>query len=325
MPLTIVLNETGGAELLRVADNPAGEPGEGEVLLRHTAIGVNYIDIYHRTGVYPVPSFPAILGVEGVGVVEAVGKGVAGVRKGERYAYAGGPIGAYQAYRVIPARYLVPVPDGVDDVVIAASMLKGLTAYMLLHKTWKGSSGKYVLFHAAAGGVGLMFCQMAKAMGIRVIGTAGSAEKAALARQHGCRYTIEYRRENVVEAVKRYTDGEGVDAVFDSVGRDTFMDSLDCLKRFGLMVCFGQSSGSIPPFDIQLLQQKGSLYLTRPTLLHHVEDRTAYLAFARELFSLMKERKVIPYIGRVLPLAQAAQAHALLEARETRGSIVLTV
>ncbi|HZY02820.1 MAG TPA: quinone oxidoreductase, partial [Anaeromyxobacteraceae bacterium] len=285
MPKAIRIHQTGGPEVLRFEDVEVGEPGEGQVRLRHTAIGVNFIDTYHRTGLYPLP-LPSPLGVEGAGVVEAVGKGVAHVKKGDRVAYAGGAPGGYSQVRVMAADRLLRLPDGVSDQQAAGAMLKGLTVQYLSRRTYPVKAGETVLVHAAAGGVGLIACQWLKALGATVIGTVGSDEKAKLARAHGCDHPIVYTREDFVARVKEITRGAGVPVVYDAVGKSTFQGSLDCLRPRGLMVSFGNASGAVPPVDLIQLSQKGSLFLTRPTLVHYTASREELEGAARELFEV---------------------------------------
>jgi len=322
MPLTIRIHETGGPEVLRVEEQPAGEPGPGQARVRQTAIGVNFIDTYHRSGLYPVP-LPSGLGSEAAGVVEAVGAGVKVVSPGDRVAYAGGAPGAYAAVRVMAADRLVRVPDGISDAQAAAMMLKGMTVQYLVRRTYPVKPGEVVLWQAAAGGVGLIACQWLKALGATVIGTAGSDEKAALARAHGADHVGVYTRESFPERVRELTAGRGVPVAYDSVGKSTFMGSLDCLSPRGLLVAFGNASGAIPPLDLLLLSQKGSLYVTRPTLGHYTATRAELEETAADLFEVVLSGKVKIEIGRTYPLADAAQAHRDLEARKTTGSIVL--
>jgi len=322
MPKTIRIHETGGPEVLRWEETAVGEPGEGEARLRHTAIGVNYIDTYHRSGLYPVP-VPGGLGSEAAGVVEAVGPGVTVVRPGDRVAYAGGPPGSYAQVRNLPAHLLVPIPEGISDQVAAAVMLKGMTAQYLIRRTYPVKSGETVLFHAAAGGVGLIACQWLKGLGARVIGTVGSDAKAEIARAHGCEHVIISTREDVAKRVREITGGAGVPVVFDSVGKETFANSLDCLTPRGLMVSFGNSSGKVTPFDIGLLTQKGSLYLTRPTLATYTATRADLEATARDVFDAIRSGMVKVEIRHTYPLADAAQVHRDLEGRKTIGSIVM--
>jgi NADPH2:quinone reductase len=283
---------------------------------------VNFIDTYHRTGLYPV-ALPAVLGSEAAGVVEAVGEGVTTVAKGDRVAYATGPMGSYAEARNVPAANLVRVPSGIDDQLAAASMLKGLTAQYLVRQTWRLERDEICLVHAAAGGVGLILCQWAKHLGATVIGTVGSEEKAKLAREHGCDHVVLYRTEDVPARVRELTNGAGVPVVYDSVGKDTFASSLDCLRPRGLMVTFGQSSGAVPPFDPRLLSQKGSLYLTRPTLGDYVRARADLETTARELFEVIASGAVRVRVAQTYPLRDADRAHRDLEARKTTGSTVL--
>jgi NADPH2:quinone reductase len=298
-------------------------PGPGQVLLRHGAIGLNYIDVYHRSGLYPLEAFPAVIGMEGAGEVLAVGEGVSEVQPGDRVAYAGQPPGAYATERLIPAHRLVKLPEQISDQQAAAMMLQGMTAQYLLRRTYPVQPGDTVLMHAAAGGVGLIACQWAKALGATVIGTVGSNEKAALARAHGCDHTILYKEEDFVARVRELTGGEGVAAVYDSVGRDTFMKSLDCLRPLGMLAYYGQSSGPAPALDPALLGKKGSLFLTRPSLMTYTAKRADLLASAMELFAAVTSAKVRIEINQTYPLSEAAQAHRDLEARLTTGSTVL--
>jgi NADPH2:quinone reductase len=322
MPKAIRMTETGGPEVLRWEDVDVGEPGEGQARVRHTAIGVNFIDTYHRSGLYPIP-LPSGLGSEAAGVVEAVGPGVTVVRPGDRVAYAGGPPGSYAEARVMPADRLVPIPDGVTDQTAAAVMLKGMTVQYLIRRTYPVKAGETVLFHAAAGGVGLIACQWLKALGATVIGTVGSDEKAAVARAHGCDHVIISTREDIARRVRELNGGAGVPVVYDSVGKDTFLSSLDCLRPLGLMVSFGNASGKVAPFDIGILSQKGSLYLTRPTLASYTATRADLEATAREVFEVIREGKVKVEVRHTYPLANAQQVHRDLEGRRTVGSIVM--
>ncbi len=319
----IRIHRTGGPESLLGEDVEVREPGPGEVLLRQTAIGVNFIDVYHRTGLYPVPSLPSGIGLEAAGVVEALGPDVTEVAVGDRVAYAGGPLGAYAEWRCFPAERLVRLPAGISDEEAAAMMLKGMTAQYLLRRTYAVKAGDPIVFYAAAGGVGLIACQWAKHLGATVIGVVGSEEKARLAREHGCDHVILYTRESVPERVREITGGKGVPVVYDSVGQATFFASLDCLAPRGLMVSFGNASGPVPPFDIQHLAQRGSLYLTRPTLMSYTATRAELLATAEELFEVVLSKAVQIRIGQRLPLRAAAEAHRLLGERRTTGSIVL--
>jgi len=319
----IRFERTGGPEVLRWEEVEVPAPGPGEALLRQTAIGVNFIDVYHRTGLYPVPSFPSGIGMEAVGVVEAIGPGVTEVSPGDRVAYASLPIGGYAEWRCMPAERLVRVPPGISDEEAAAMMLKGMTAQYLLRRTYRVQPGDTIVFYAAAGGVGSIACQWAKHLGAEVIGVVGSDEKAALARELGCAHTIVYTRERVPERVRALTGGKGVPVVYDSVGKATFFDSLDCLAPRGLMVSFGNASGPVPPFDIQQLALRGSLYLTRPTLATYTATREELLATAEELFDVVLSKAVRIRIGLRLPLREAARAHEALEGRSTTGAIVL--
>jgi NADPH:quinone reductase len=323
MPHAILIDHYGGPEVLQWKEVPLGRPGPGEALVRHTAVGLNFIDVYHRSGLYPLPSLPAVIGLEAAGRVEAVGPGVTEVSVGGRVAYAGGPTGAYSEARIIPAHRLVKLPDGISDQQAAAIMLKGMTAEYLLQRAYAVKPGDAILFHAAAGGVGTIACQWAKHLGETVIGTVGSRSKAALAATHGCDYVIVTDEEDFVARVREITRGEGVAAVYDSVGKDTFMRSLDCLKPRGVMVSFGQSSGMVPPFDITILSAKGSLYLTRPTLMHYTAKREDLLSSAEALFEVVVEGAIKIEIGQTYPLRDAAKAQAALEGRKTTGSTVL--
>ena len=322
MTHAIRVHETGGPEVMKWEEVDPGRPGKGEILVRNTAVGLNYIDVYFRTGLYKGPALPFTPGMEGAGIVEAVGEGVSGVSEGDRVAYSG-PIGAYAERRVMPADRAVPVPDGIEDRQAAAMMLKGMTAQYLLRRVYPVHKGDTILFHAAAGGVGLIACQWAKSLGATVIGTVGSDEKAKLAADHGCDYPIVYTRENFVERVKEITGGEGCAAVYDSVGKDTFDGSLDCLRRRGIMVTFGQSSGPVAPLDTSVLNAKGSLYLTRPTLLHFIAERQELLDTANELFDMVKSGKVRIEVNQTCALKDAVKAHRDLEGRRTTGSTVL--
>lgn len=323
MNRAIVLQATGGVERLLWQEVSVATPGEGEVLLRQTVIGVNFIDIYHRTGLYPLPHYPHGLGMEAAGVVEAVGWGVTEFSPGDRVAYAMGAPGAYAERRVVQAALLVKLPESITDAQAAAGLLKGLTAHYLLRQTFPVKKGDTLLIHAAAGGVGLLLTQWAKHLDATVIGTVSSPAKVALAEENGCAHTILYTREKVSARVRELTNGAGVDAVYDSVGAPTFMDSLDCLKPRGMMVSFGQSGGKVPPFDIGLLSAKGSLFLTRPTLAHYIATPEALRGAAAEVFDLVARGVIIPRIDRALPLRDAAEAHRLLERRATMGAIVL--
>jgi NADPH2:quinone reductase len=323
MSKAIRVERTGGPEALQWADVPVGQPGPGEALVRHTAIGVNFIDVYHRRGLYPLPLLPAVIGLEAAGRVEAVGPGVTEVVVGDRVAYAGGPTGAYSEIRAIAAHRLVTLPDGIDDRRAAAMMLKGMTAEYLLRRTYAVKPGDAILVHAAAGGVGLIVCQWGKALGATVIGAVGTKDKVELANTHGCDHVIVTGEEDFVARVREITGGEGVSVVYDSVGKDTFMRSLDCLRPRGLMVSFGQASGMVPPLDISILSAKGSLFLTRPTLMTYTASREDLLASAAALFDAVLRGVVRIEVRQTYPLRDAARAHADLEARRTTGSTVL--
>ena len=322
MAKAVRINETGGPDVMRWEDVEVGDPGDGLARIRHTAVGVNFIDTYHRLGMYPLP-LPSGLGSEAAGVVEAVGPGVTVVRPGDRVAYAGGPPGSYSEERLLPASILVPIPEGVSDQTAAAVMLKGMTSQYLIRRTYPVKAGETVLFHAAAGGVGLIACQWLKALGATVIGTVGSDEKASVARAHGCDHVIVSTREDIAKRAREITGGAGVPVVYDSVGKDSFLASLDCLKPRGLMVSFGNSSGKVTPFDIGILSQKGSLYLTRPTLATYTATRAELEATAKDVFDVIAEGKVKVEIRHTYPLGNAAQVHRDLEARRTVGSIVM--
>ncbi|HXC74799.1 MAG TPA: quinone oxidoreductase [Sphingomicrobium sp.] len=323
MTSAIRIHEAGGPEVLKWETVEVGEPGPGQVRLRQEAAGLNYIDVYHRTGLYPQP-LPFIPGVEGAGVVAAVGDGVAGVTAGDRVAYAG-PIGGYAEERLIAADQLVRLPEAISTEQAAAMMLQGLTAHMLLRGAYRVKPGDTILIHAAAGGVGLIVCQWAKALGATVIGTVGSDEKAELARAHGCDHPIVYTRDDFVAEVERITGGAKLPVVYDSIGRDTFLKSLDCLRPRGLMVSFGNASGPVDPFPPGILAQKGSLFLTRPTMYHYTATRAELEAAANELFELVENGTIRIEVNQRFPLRDAAEAHRALEARRTSGSTVLIV
>ncbi|WP_417834270.1 quinone oxidoreductase family protein [Thalassospira xiamenensis] len=314
--------ETGSSDVLRFEDVEIGAPGAGEVRLRQEAVGLNYIDIYFRSGVYPAPSLPSGLGLEGSGVIEAVGDGVTDLAVGDRVAYAAQPLGAYAEARVMPAKGLVKIPDGISFDLAAAAMLQGMTAQYLLRRTYHVKKGDTILIHAAAGGVGQIVCQWAKHLGATVIGTVGSKEKAEIAKSKGCDYPILYREEKVSERVKEITNGQGVEVVYDSVGKDTFDDSLDCLKRLGMMVSFGQSSGAVPPIPLKALAP-GAYFLTRPSVFQYTDTRKELLATANELFDVLKSGVVKIDIGATYDLADAKHAHDDLEGRKTTGSVIL--
>ncbi|CDI01150.1 Quinone oxidoreductase [Candidatus Competibacter denitrificans Run_A_D11] len=323
MPKAIRIHQPGGPEVLRWEDVEIGDPGPDQVRIRHGAVGLNYIDVYHRTGLYPLPSLPWTLGMEGAGRIEAVGEGVTEFKVGDRVAYASPPVGAYAEVRLMPADRVVALPDAIDDQTAAAMMLQGMTAQYLLRRTYRVQAGDTILLHAAAGGVGLIASQWARHLGAIVIGTVGSDEKAELARAHGCHHVIVYSRENFTERVREITNGQGVAAVYDSVGQATFMGSLDCLRRLGMMVSFGNASGPVQAFDPGILAAKGSLFLTRPSLMAYTAERADLAASASELFEVVLKGAVKIEVRQTYPLAETAQAHRDLEARKTTGSTVL--
>lgn len=323
MTKAVMIENTGGPEVLRWVDYDPGQPKAGEVLVRHEAIGLNFIDVYHRTGLYPLPALPAIPGMEGAGVVEGIGEGVGEFTEGDRVAYAGMPPGAYAEARIIPAHRLVKLPESISTQQAAAMMLQGMTARYLLYGCYKVKAGDRILIQAAAGGVGLIVCQWAKYLGATVIGTVGSPEKADLAANHGCDYPILYRDEDFVSRVKEITKDKRVDVVYDSVGQSTFMESLDCLRPMGMMVSFGQSSGPIPPLDTGILAAKGSLFLTRPSLMAYTASRKDLLAHALDLFDVVEKGAVKIEVRQTYPLAEASRAHRELEDRKTTGSTLL--
>ena len=325
MSKAVLIRQNGGPEEMELVDVEVGQPGPGEIRIRHHAAGLNFIDVYQRTGLYKLP-MPLTLGMEGAGIVEAVGQGVTHLKAGDRAAYASQPPGAYCEVRVLPARCVCKLPDAIDFDTGAAMMLKGLTAQYLLRKTLPAGGlhpGDFVLLHAAAGGVGLIACQWAKALGLRLIGTAGGDAKCTLAREHGAEFCIDYTREDFVARVREITGGRGVKVVYDSIGKDTFERSLDCLAPFGLLASFGNASGPVAPFAPALLAAKGSLYLTRATLFTHIATREATQAMADELFAVVTSGQVKIRIDQRWPLADVAQAHRELEARRTTGSSVL--
>ncbi|MEO3385837.1 quinone oxidoreductase [Mesorhizobium sp. CAU 1741] len=323
MSKAILIREHGGPEVLRYEDHDAGRPGKGQVLIRHTAVGLNFIDVYFRTGLYPAPAgLPLIAGGEAAGEVLETGEGVDWLKPGDRVAYTV-PVGAYAQQRVIAADRLVKVPEGISDDEAAGMMLKGMTAEYLLRRTFAVKPGDIVLYHAAAGGVGLIFGQWARALGVTLIGTVGSAEKVELAKAHGYEHVINYREEDFAARVKDITGGKKCDVVYDSVGKDTFEGSLDSLKVRGMLVSFGQSSGPIPPFSMGLLSQKGSLYTTRPTLFQYIATREELEESAGALFDVVKSGAVKIAVNQRYALADAAQAHIDLEARKTTGTTVL--
>jgi NADPH2:quinone reductase len=321
MPHAIRISETGSADVMQWVEVSRAAPGKGEALIRHTAIGVNYVDVYLRSGVYPV-NLPAVLGSEGAGVVEAIGPEVTEVAVGDRVAYID-PMGSYSETRTIPAARLVRIPDTIDDKTAAAGLLKGMTVYYLLFRTFKVERGHTLLVHAAAGGIGSIAGHWASSLGATLIGTVGSDAKIAVAQANGYAHVINYRRENFVERTRAITNGEGVDVVYDSVGKDTFPGSLDCLKRMGMWVSFGQSSGVPPPVAMSLLQQKGSLFATRPTSAHYFAKRADLVQGAEATFAAIASGTVKVAISREFPLREAATAHRALESRTTIGSIVL--
>jgi NADPH2:quinone reductase len=324
MPYAIRFHQTGGPEVLRWEEVAVPPPGPGEATVRHNAVGLNFVDIYHRSGLYPLP-LPSGIGLEGAGIVEAVGEGVADLKVGDRVAYAGGAPGAYAELRNIAADRLVALPDGLDFKTAAAMMLQGMTAQYLLRRTYRVQPGDTILIHAAAGGVGLIVCQWAKALGATVIGTVGSDAKAAIARAHGCDHTIVYTRENFTQRVREITAGEGVPVVYDSIGKDTFFGSLDCLRPLGMMVTFGNASGPVPPLDLLELSKRGSLFITRPSLFSYSAKRADLLAMAGELFDVVLAGKVKVEVKQTYALKEAAQAQRDLADRKTTGSTILLV
>jgi NADPH:quinone reductase len=320
----IRFHEAGGPEVLRWEEVQVGKPGPGEARIRHTAVGLNYVDTYQRSGLYPMP-LPSPLGGEAAAIVEEVGQGVTEFKPGDRVAYGSAPLGAYSEERLIPSERLLKLPDGISDRTAAAMMLKGLTTEYLIRRSYKVQAGDTILYHAAAGGVGLILCQWAKALGATVIGTVGDDDKAKLAKAHGCDHVINYRREDFVARVNEITKGAKLPVVYDGVGKDTFMKSLDCLRPLGIIVSFGQSSGKIPPTDLGILAAKGSLYVQRPTLVTYSAKRENLVEMAKNLFDVVLSGKVKIEIGQTYPLRDAAQAHRDLEGRKTTGSTVLTV
>ena len=322
MTHAIRIHEHGGPEVMKWETVEVGAPGEKEVRIRHTAVGLNFIDTYHRTGLYKIP-LPSVIGREAAGVVESVGAGVADLKIGDRVAYGAAPIGAYAEARLVPADRLVKIPDSVTDQQAASIMLKGMTAQYLLRRTYAVKAGDTILFHAAAGGVGLILCQWAKHLGANVIGTVGSAEKGELAKAHGCDHIINYRTEDFVARVAEITGGKKCAVVYDGVGKDTFLKSLDCIRPRGTMALFGNASGKVEPFDLGMLAAKGSLYVTRPTLDTHVATREDLVATAADLFDVVGRGIVKVEINQTYALKHAEQAHRDLEARKTTGSTVL--
>ena len=321
------IDEHGGPEKLKLVDVTVGEPGPGEIRIRHKAVGLNYIDVYQRAGLYPLP-MPLQMGMEASGVIEAVGQGVTHLKVGDRAAYASQPPGSYCELRVMPAKCVCKLPDAISFETGAAMMLKGLTVQYLLKGTQPQGglkAGDFVLFHAAAGGVGLIACQWARAMGLQLIGTAGSDAKCALAKENGAAFTINYAKEDFVARVKEITGGLGVKVVYDSVGKDTFLKSLDCVQPFGLVANFGNASGKVEPLDLGLLAAKGSLYVSRPTLFTHIATRERTQTMADDLFGMVSSGKVKIAIDQTFPLAEVAEAHRCLEARKTTGCTILTL
>jgi len=321
MTKAVRFHKTGGPEVLQLEDVQVGEPGQGQARVRHTAIGVNFIDTYQRSGLYPM-QLPATAGNEGAGVVEAVGPGVTLVKAGDRVAYTG-QVGSYTGQRLLQADRLVKIPEGISDEQAASMMLKGMTVHYLIHRTYAVKAGDTVLWHAAAGGVGLIACQWLKALGATVIGTVGSEEKAKLAKAHGADHVINYSTENFVERVKAITGGKGVPVVYDSVGKSTWEGSLDCLRPLGMWVTFGNASGPVPPLNTGILAQKGSLFLTRPTLMTYTASRADLEMTSKSLFDIVRSGKVKIEITARYKLADAAQAHRDLEGRKTTGSVIL--
>lgn len=324
MSKAIRIHQTGGPEVLSWEDIEVGDPGQGQVRLQQSACGLNYIDVYGRSGMYPVGNLPAVIGMEASGVVESVGAGVDGLAVGDRVAYPM-TLGAYAEVRLIDADKLVKIPDSINDETAAAMMLKGLTAHYLLFRTYPVQSGDSILVYAAAGGVGQLLCQWANRLGANVIGCVGSEAKAQLARDHGCHHTILYRNEDIADRVREITDGEGVAVAYDSIGKATFDASLDSLRPFGVLPTYGNASGPVDPFSPQILAGKGSLYVTRPTLATHISTRALLEDGARHLFEAVESGQVKVSINQTLPLAECAEAHRQLEARETTGSTILKI
>ena len=321
MTRALRFHETGGPEVLQLEHVELGDPGPGQVRVRHNHIAVNFIDVYFRTGQYPVPSFPSGLGSDAVGVVEAVGEGVSDIRVGQRVGYLLGPLGAYADARIMPADVLIPLPEGISDRTASTLIMKGMTAQYLFRQVYPLHGGETIVYHAAAGGVGLIACQWARAIGVNMIGVVSSDEKAAVAQAHGCSHTIVSSREDIAARVMEITDGEGVPVVFDSVGKDTLQASLQCLQARGTLVSNGTSSGPVT-IDTRMLASK-SLWLTRPAMVHYAKPRAHMLAMAQELFDMVLAGKIVSEPSHVFELAQAAQAHQLLESRRSTGSIVL--
>jgi NADPH2:quinone reductase len=322
MSKAIVMRKTGGPDVMEYVEVEVGQPGPGEARVRHAACGLNYIDVYFRNGTYP-QLLPAGLGMEGAGIVEAVGADVSFLKPGDRVAYAGRPPGAYAEVRKLPAAILVKLPASIDFETAAAAMLRGLTVQYLFRRTFPLRGGETILFHAAAGGVGLIACQWARALGVNMIGTVGSDEKAALAKACGCVHTINYNKVNFVERVKEITNGKGVPVVYDSIGKDTFRESLDCLSPLGMMVSFGSTSGQVPPFDLNELASRNSLFITRPVIFNYTAKRDDLDLMASELFGMLESRKIKVEINQRYALQDVAQAHRDLESRKTTGSSIL--
>ncbi|MDJ0956231.1 MAG: quinone oxidoreductase [Arenicellales bacterium] len=323
MTMAIQVHQVGGPEQMKWEQVSMGSPGQGEILIEQTAVGLNFIDVYHRTGLYPPHTSPFSPGMEAAGHVISIGSGVTDLKEGDRVAYASLPVGAYTEQRIMPADRVVKIPDGIDDQTAAAMMLKGMTAHYLLRRCYAVQPGDTILFHAAAGGVGLIACQWAKHLGATVIGTVGNPDKAALAKAHGCDYPILYKEQDFLEEVRRITDGAMLPVVYDSIGRDTFDRSLDCLRPLGTMVLFGQSSGKVPPLDVGVLAAKGSLFLTRPTLMTYTAQHEDLVTAAGELFDVVAQGVVKINVHQTYALKDAGQAHIDLEARKTVGSTVL--
>ena len=322
MAKAIRFHKTGGPEVMQLEEVAVGDPAAGQVRIRQSAIGVNFIDTYHRSGLYPMP-LPSGLGSEAAGVVEAVGPGVTGIKAGDRVAYTGNPVGSYAEARLYPADRLVKIPEGISDQQAASMMLKGMTVQYLIHRTFKVKAGNTVLRHAAVGGVGLIACQWLKALGVTVIGTVGSDEKVALAKKAGCAHVINYSKESFPQRVKEITGGKGLPVVYDSVGKSTWEGSLDCLQPRGMMVSFGNASGAVAPVNIGILAQKGSLFLTRPTLVNYTATRADLEETAKSLFDAVTSGKVKIEVTGTYKLGDAARAHSDLEGRKTTGSIIL--
>ena len=322
MTKAVRIHKPGPPSVMKWEDVEVGKPKKGEVRLRHTAVGLNFIDVYHRFGLYTLP-LPLTLGMEAAGVVEAIGRGETGLKVGDRVAYASGPLGSYSEQRLMPAARVIKLPRAISDMEGAAMMLQGLTAWYLLREVYRVKPGDTILIHAAAGGVGLIVCQWAKHLGATVIGTVGTKKKADLARAHGCDHPIVYTRQNFVDRVKRITKGEGVPVVYDSVGKTTYEGSLDCLRPMGMFVTFGNASGPVPPIAPGLLTEKGSLFMTRPTLVHYAAKRADLERGARELFGVVRKGAVRIEVNQTYALKDAARAHRDLEARKTTGSTVL--